>query len=73
MIKTIKLFLILILINFRVILAKDNFFIVIKINDIIITNYDIKKEASYLKILNPNLSQLNEVKINDIAKELFNK
>ena len=68
MIKTIKLFFILILINLSEVLAKDNFFIVTKINDIIITNYDIKKEASYLKILNPNLSQLNEVKINDIAK-----
>ena len=68
MIKTIKLFFILILINLSEVLAKDNFFIVTKINDVIITNYDIKKEASYLKILNPNLSQLNEIKVNDIAK-----
>ena len=68
MIKHIKLFLILILINFSEVTAKDNFFIVAKINDVIMTNYDIKKEASYLKLLNPNLSQLNEIKISDIAK-----
>ena len=68
MIRLIKLFFILILINLSEVLAKDNFFIVTKINDVIITNYDIKKEASYLKILNPNLSQLNEAKINEIAK-----
>ncbi len=68
MIKNIKLFFILILINFTEVLAKDNLFIVAKINDIIMTNYDIEKEASYLKLLNPNLSQLNKTKINTIAK-----
>tara|TARA_B100002051_G_C16713315_1_gene627862 strand:+ start:1073 stop:1999 length:927 start_codon:yes stop_codon:yes gene_type:complete len=68
MIRLIKLFIILILINFSEVLAKDNFFIVAKINNQIMTNFDIKKEASYLKLLNPNLSQLSEVKITDIAK-----
>tara|TARA_Y100000816_G_scaffold290191_1_gene278312 strand:- start:1372 stop:2298 length:927 start_codon:yes stop_codon:yes gene_type:complete len=68
MTKPIKLFLVLILVNFSEALARDNLFIVAKINDVIMTNYDIKKEASYLKILNPNLSQLNEIKVNDIAK-----
>ena len=68
MIKNIKLFFILILINFTEVLAKDNLFIVAKINDVIMTNYDIEKEASYLKLLNPNLSQLNETKIITIAK-----
>ena len=68
MIKHIKLFLILILINFSESMAQDNFFIVAKINDVIMTNYDINKEASYLKLLNPNLSQLNKTKISDIAK-----
>ena len=62
MTKPIKLFLVLILVNFSEALARDNLFIVAKINDVIMTNYDIKKEASYLKILNPNLSQLNEIK-----------
>ncbi len=68
MTKPIKLFLVFILVNFSEALARDNLFIVAKINDVIMTNYDIKKEASYLKILNPNLSQLNEIKVNDIAK-----
>ena len=68
MIKNIKLFFILILINFTEVLAKDNLFIVAKINDVIMTNYDIEKEASYLKLLNPNLSQLNKTKISTIAK-----
>ena len=68
MIKNIKLFFILILINFGESLAKDNLFIVAKINGVIMTNYDIEKEASYLKLLNPNLSQLNETKISTIAK-----
>ena len=68
MIKNIKLFFILNLINFTEVLAKDNLFIVAKINDVIMTNYDIEKEASYLKLLNPNLSQLNKTKISTIAK-----
>ena len=68
MIKHITLFLIIILLNFTEVLAKDNLFIVAKINDVIMTNYDIEKEASYLKLLNPNLSQLNETKIITIAK-----
>ena len=69
MIKHLTLFLIIILLNFSEVSAKDNVFIAVKINDIIMTNYDIKKEVSYLKLLNPNLSQLNEIKISDIAKD----
>jgi len=38
------------------------------VNGDIITNYDIKKEIAYLKILNPNLNQLKKEKIFDIAK-----
>lgn len=33
--------------------------ILIKVNDDVITNYDIKKETNYLEILNPNVSKLN--------------
>mgnify|MGYP001270631216 CR=1 FL=1 len=40
----------------------------IRVNDEIITNIDIEKEAEYLKILNPNLSQLNNEKIKELAK-----
>ena len=68
MIKHLTLFLIIILLNFSEVSAKDNVFIAVKINDIIMTNYDIKKEVSYLKLLNPNLSQLKEIEINYIAK-----
>ena len=39
------------------------------VDDQIITNYDIEKEGEYLKILNPNLSNLKTEKIEEIAKE----
>ena len=38
------------------------------VNNQIITNIDIKKEAEYLKILNPNLKQLDKVKILELSK-----
>ena len=41
-------------------LSKNNFFILVTVNDEIITNYDIDKEIEYLKLLNPSLSKLNE-------------
>ena len=40
-----------------------------KINDIIITNQDIKNEASYLKALNKELEKLDNKSILIIAKE----
>ncbi len=40
----------------------------VRINDTIITNYDIKKEKSYLIILNPNLLNLKEDKVMTVAK-----
>ena len=42
--------------------------IIVKINDNIITNIDIKNEANYLRALNPNLKTLKENKIFEIAK-----
>ena len=42
--------------------------IIVKINDNIITNIDIKNEANYLKALNPKLKTLKENKIFEIAK-----
>ena len=42
--------------------------IIVKINDKIITNIDIKNEANYLRALNPNLKTLKENKIFEIAK-----
>ncbi len=48
--------------------AKGNVFIVTTVENQIITNYDVDKESEYLKILNPNLSQLNAKQIQKIAK-----
>ena len=48
--------------------AFSNVEIKVKINDKIITNIDIQKEAQYLKILNTNLDQLSEEKVLELAK-----
>ena len=40
----------------------------VKVNDKIITNIDLEKEAEYLKILNPGLNQLNDDKVLELAK-----
>ena len=41
--------------------SSENITIVGKISNEIITNYDVRKETSYLKILNSNLSNLDEI------------
>ena len=48
--------------------SKINLFVVTTVNEQIITNFDIKKEIQYLKILNPNLLELNDERIFMIAK-----
>ena len=48
--------------------SSNNVFISVIVNDKIITNLDIEKESEYLKIFNPNLSQLNNKKILGLAK-----
>ena len=40
----------------------------VKVDNEIITNIDIEKEAEYLKILNPSLNQLNNKKVIKLAK-----
>ena len=45
-----------------------NIIIKVKVNNEIITNIDLAKEAEYLKILNPSLSQLNDDKVLELAK-----
>ncbi len=45
-----------------------NILIVANIDDKIITNHDLKKESDYLKILNPNLIQLDNDQILKLAK-----
>lgn len=49
--------------------SNSNVYIVAKIDNEIITNRDIIKESEYLKILNPSLSQLENVKITKLAKK----
>lgn len=50
-------------------IAANNLFIVINVNDQIITNHDIKKEMDYLKMLNPKLTDLNIKKVFKISKD----
>ena len=50
--------------------SSENITIVGKIANEIITSYDVKKETSYLKILNSNLSNLEDNKIFEIGKKL---
>ena len=45
-----------------------NIIIKVKVNNEIITNIDLAKEAEYLKILNPSLSQLDDDKVLELAK-----
>ncbi len=49
--------------------SKANVNIVVKIDDKIITNYDIQNEANYLKLLNPNLKELDNENILKLSKE----
>jgi peptidyl-prolyl cis-trans isomerase SurA len=58
--------------------SSENITIVGKIANEIITSYDVKKETSYLKILNSNLSNLDNKKIfkigkNSLSNELIKK
>ena len=48
--------------------SSENITIVGKIANEIITSYDVKKETSYLQILNSNLSNLDDKKIFEIGK-----
>ncbi len=66
----IKNFLLLFLINFflnTAALSIENK-IILKINNEIITSIDIFNEAKYLKALNPNLKNLDKVKLMQVAK-----
>jgi len=68
MIKKIVTFLFLINLFNNFVFANSNIFIVATVDDEIITNYDLQKEKEYLKILNPNLNQLNDNQIINLAK-----
>jgi len=66
--KKIFIFLLFIFFN-NISFANQNVYIVLTIDDQIITNVDIEKEANYLLILNPNLTNLKKNKILEIAKK----
>ena len=68
MLKKISLILIFIFIFNINAISQEKFYIVAKINNEIITNYDVEKESTYLKLLNPSLDQLNYDKIFQISK-----
>ena len=44
-----------------------------KINNEIVTSYDIEQEKNYLLALNPNLEQIDEVQLIKIAKKSLTK
>ncbi len=65
-----KIFVFLLFISFgNITVANENVYIVLTVDDQIITNVDIEKEANYLLILNPNLTKLEKNKILEIAKK----
>ena len=75
-----KYILILILLNtFQTLsLSQENIQIKIKIDDQIVTNYDLEKEKNYLMALNPNLKNLEKnlqykIAKDSIAKEIIKK
>ena len=68
MLKFIKFFLFFFILNLILPFAEANIKIVTQIEDEIITNQDIETEKNYLEILNPNLNQLNQIQVYDLAK-----
>ncbi len=53
--------------------SKINFQIIMKIDNQIITSYDIEKETNYLLALNPQLSKMDKGKLSNIAKKSLTK
>tara|TARA_B100001057_G_scaffold341580_1_gene342433 strand:+ start:5921 stop:6847 length:927 start_codon:yes stop_codon:yes gene_type:complete len=73
-----KIILILIILSFFNSNLLAEIKILAKVNDDVITNYDLKKESNYLQILNPNVSRLNNnqkfnLAKNSLIKEIIKK
>ena len=66
MLKFIKFFLFFFILILT--FAEANIKIVAQIENEIITNQDVETEKNYLEILNPNLNQLNQLQVYDLAK-----
>ena len=67
LIKKLLLVLIILLLGFKNSFAEQNK-IIIKVNNEIITSLDILNEINYLKILNPNIENLDNKKLFEISK-----
>ena len=68
--KQFFIFVVLVLLVFNLkVLSKEDISISYKVNDEIITNIDIKKEAQYLIALNNQLTNLEKNEILEISKE----
>ena len=68
----IKIKLIYIVILFQLALSSSSIAkinIIVSVDNEIITNYDVLKESRYLRILNPNLNNLNKEQITELAKQ----
>ncbi len=65
--KTIFLVLIFFLLN-NISNSKMNLQIIMKINDQIVTTYDLEKESNYLLALNPKLREISEDDLSELAK-----
>ena len=65
-----KIFILFTIINLlsNVVIAENKHEIIIKINNQIITNFDIQKESKYLLALNPSLNNLSTKQIKEISK-----
>ena len=65
-----KIFILLTIINLlsNVVIAENKHEIIIKINNQIITNFDIQKETKYLLALNPSLNNLSTKQIKELSK-----
>ena len=66
--KTIIIILIFFLLN-NSSYSKINFQIIMKINNQIVTTYDLEKETNYLLALNPKLKEINENELLKLAKK----
>ena len=69
MLKILTLLFLLIALNSNTTYANDSYKIIVKIDNEIISNHDIKKEKRYLSALNPKILNISEDEINKIAKQ----
>ena len=68
MFKKILIFLIILNSLSNIVIAENKYKIIININNQIITNFDVQKEAKYLLALNPSLNNLPKEQIREISK-----